>query len=92
MSNKKQQWHSLGDFLQAKEERERTQGENKATDPTALSDRYGRIYSRTNSRTYTSTTPVITPVSTGVPTENSNLNSSASLGTSLPEIRSESEK
>lgn len=91
MSNKKQQWHSLGDFLQAKEERERTQGENKATDSTALSGSTGVPTPVQTPAPTPVTTPVTTPVSTGVPAENSNLNSSASLEPSLQEIRSESE-
>lgn len=91
MSNKKQQWHSLGDFLQAKEERERVQGEYKTADSTALSSSTGvPTPVRTPVNTPVST-PVDTPVSTGVSTESSNQDSSASPRTSLPETRSESE-
>ncbi len=56
MSNKKKQWHSLGDFLQAKEERERVQTESKATENTIFSEDTGVP------------TPVLTPVRTPVPT------------------------
>ena len=85
MSNKKQQWHSLGDFLQAKEERERAQGESEAAESTAL-----------NVGTGVSTpvptpvlTPVVTPVSTGAPSESTGQGFSALPGNSLPEIKSE---
>jgi hypothetical protein len=60
MSNKKRQWHSLGDFLQAKEERERAQAEEKPTE-----------YKVDNQGTGVVTpvpTPVLTPVVTPVPT------------------------
>lgn len=52
MSNKKKQWHSLGDFLQAKEERDRVQSQNKTIESTQVNIATG----------------VPTPVSTGVDT------------------------
>jgi len=91
MSNKKQQWHSLGDFLQAKEERERAQGENKAADSTALSDSTGVPTPVSTPVPTPVSTPVTTPVSTGVPVENSNQNSPTSSATPQPETRFESE-
>lgn len=85
MSNKKQQWHSLGDFLQAKEERERAQGESKTSEPTTLNDSTG-----VPTPVLTPVpTPVTTPVPTGVPSESPNQVSSASPGTSLPETKFE---
>lgn len=61
MNNKKKQWHSLGDFLQAKEERERSQSAD--------------IESTENNTVNASTgvetpvpTPVLTPVATPVQT------------------------
>ncbi|MCA1568309.1 MAG: hypothetical protein LC803_22225 [Acidobacteria bacterium] len=91
MSNKKQQWHSLGDFLQAKEERERAQGENKTADPTTLSDSTGVPTPVSTPVPTPVSTPVTTPVSTGVPIENSSQNSSTSSATPLPETRFEPE-
>jgi hypothetical protein len=56
MSNKKKQWHSLGDFLQAKEERERAQVDSKPAETLTVSESTGVL------------TPVLTPVSTPVAT------------------------
>jgi hypothetical protein len=87
MSNKKKQWHSLGDFLQAKEERERTQAENTTAESAALKEGTGvptPVLTPVQ-------TPVNTPVSTGVPLEGSNQSFSSLLGLSLSETRSESE-
>jgi hypothetical protein len=56
MNNKKKQWHSLGDFLQAKEERERVQAESKTVESVTLIESTGVP------------TPVLTPVSTPVVT------------------------
>ena len=91
MSNKKKQWHSLGDFLQAKEERERTQAESKPAESNTVNDNTGV---GTPVLTPVSTpvqTPVTTPVSTGVSPESYAQSSSASLGFSLPEAKFESE-
>jgi hypothetical protein len=91
MSNKKQQWHSLGDFLQAKEERERTQAESKPAESATVNEGTGV---QTPVLTPVSTpvqTPVTTPVSTGVSLENSAQGSSAASGSSLSEPRFESE-
>ena len=91
MSNKKKQWHSLGDFLQAKEERERAQSENKTVESAPLNNSTGV---GTPVQTPVSTpvlTPVGTPVGTGVPTESAGQSSSPSSVTSLSETQSESE-
>lgn len=87
MSNKKTQWHSLGDFLQAKEERERAQVENKATETATVNE-------STGVPTPVATpvlTPVPTPVATGVPSEDSAQSPSASSEASSTEPRFESE-
>ncbi len=60
MSNKKKQWHSLGDFLQAKEERERTQTESKPAESKTLNESTGVPTPVL--------APVLTPVATPVPT------------------------
>jgi hypothetical protein len=87
MSNKKQQWHSLGDFLQAKEERERTQAESKPAESATVNDGTG-----VQTPVVTPVqTPVSTPVSTGVLLEASVQSPSASSGFPLPETRFESE-
>lgn len=91
MSNKKKQWHSLGDFLQAKEERERHQAESKPAESNTVNESTGV---RTPVLTPVSTpvqTPVNTPVSTGVPAESPSQSSSASSDHSLPEARFESD-
>jgi len=84
MSNKKKQWHSLGDFLQAKEERERNQvPESEISENTTV-----------NLSTGVATpvlTPVITPVRTGVITENSIQDTSDSSTLSTPEATLESD-
>jgi hypothetical protein len=87
MSNKKQQWHSLGDFLQAKEERERTQAESKPAESNAVNDNTG-VPTPVPTPVQT---PVTTPVSTGVSPESSAQSSLASSGPSLPEAKFESE-
>lgn len=87
MSNKKQQWHSLGDFLQAKEERERTQAESKPAESATVNEGTGV---QTPVLTPVQT-PVVTPVSTGVPPEISAQSPSASSGFPLSETRFESE-
>lgn len=85
MSNKKQQWHSLGDFLQAKEERERTQGESKTAETTILNESTG-----VDTPVPTPVlTPVTTPVPTGVSFEGTSQGSSTSSETSLPETKAE---
>jgi hypothetical protein len=87
MSNKKKQWHSLGDFLQAKEERERTQAENTTAESAALKEGTGvptPVLTPVQ-------TPVNTPVGTPVPTEGSNQSFSSLPGLSLSETKSESE-
>jgi hypothetical protein len=87
MSNKKKQWHSLGDFLQAKEERERTQAENTTAESAAL-----KVSTGVPTPVLTPVqTPVNTPVSTGVPPEGSNQSFSSLPGLSLSETKSESE-
>ena len=91
MSNKKQQWHSLGDFLQAKEERERTQAESKPAESNTVNDKTGVPTPVLTPVPTPVETPVTTPVSTGVSSESSAQSSSASSGTSLPEAKFESE-
>jgi hypothetical protein len=90
MSNKKKQWHSLGDFLQAKEERERTQAESKTAESTALKEGTGVPTPVLTPVSTPVQTPVNTPVSTGVPLESSNQSFSPLSGISLSE-KSESE-
>jgi hypothetical protein len=91
MSNKKQQWHSLGDFLQAKEERERTQAESKPAESNTLNENTGVPTPVFTPVPTPVQTPVTTPVSTGVSPESSVQSSSASSGPSLPEAKFESE-
>jgi hypothetical protein len=96
MNNKKKQWHSLGDFLQAKEERERSQAADKeAAENTTVSGSTGVATPvLTPVPTPVSTpvqTPVTTPVATGVPQENSSQVLSASSASSAPEERFESD-
>jgi hypothetical protein len=69
MSNKKQQWHSLGDFLQAKEERERAQGESKASESKALNNDTAVDTGVITPVSTAVLTPVPTPVQTGVERE-----------------------
>lgn len=76
MSNKKKQWHSLGDFLQAKEERERTQAESKAAENTTISESTGVGTPVLTPVTTPVQTPVSTPVGTGVPVESPTRHSS----------------
>lgn len=91
MSNKKKQWHSLGDFLQAKEERERTQVESKPAESTTVNESTGVPTPVLTPVPTPVQTPVATPVSTGVPTETSAQSPSASSGFPLSETRLESE-
>ena len=91
MSNKKQQWHSLGDFLQAKEERERTQAESKSAESTIVNDDTGVPTPVLTPVPTPVQTPVTTPVSTGVSSEASAQNSQASSGFPPSETRFESE-
>lgn len=91
MSNKKQQWHSLGDFLQAKEERERTQVESKSAESTIVSDGTGVSTPVLTPVPTPVQTPVTTPVSTGVFSEASAQNSEAASGFPPSETRLESE-
>jgi hypothetical protein len=96
MNNKKKQWHSLGDFLQAKEERERSQTADKeSTENTTVSDSTGvetpvptPVLTPVVTPVYT---PVDTPVTTGEPRENSSQASSASSAYLVPEARFESD-
>ena len=91
MTNKKKQWHSLGDFLQAKEERERTQTESKPAESNTVNDGTG-VHTPVLTPVPTPVqTPVTTPVSTGVLPESSAQSSSASSGFSLSETKFESE-
>ena len=83
MSNKKKQWHSLGDFLQAKEERERVQIESKSAESATVNESTG-VGTPVQ-------TPVPTPVPTGVLSEGSTQPLSALSESSLPESRVESE-
>jgi hypothetical protein len=91
MSNKKKQWHSLGDFLQAKEERERIQADSKPAESTTVSENTGVPTPALTPVPTPVQTPVATPVVTGVPPESSAQSPSASSGFSLPESRFESE-
>ena len=96
MNNKKKQWHSLGDFLQAKEERERGQSADKeSTENITVSESTGvETPVLTPVPTPVSTpapTPVDTPVVTGALRENSSQPSSVSSAYSVPEARFESE-
>lgn len=99
MSNKKKQWHSLGDFLQAKEERERTQTQSQPVEPNIVSDSTGvGTPVLTPVATPVSTpvqTPVHTPVTTAVIAENPAQSSAQSPATSValsqPDSRFESE-
>jgi hypothetical protein len=92
MSNKKKQWHSLGDFLQAKEERERGQNaENEPTENTTVNEGTGVATPALTPVPTPVQTPVNTPVSTGVSTGNSTQDSSASSSLSAPEARFESD-
>lgn len=95
MSNKKKQWHSLGDFLQAKEERERSQADSKPADTATVSVNTGVptpvLTPVTTPAPTPVQTPVTTPVNTGVPSESPTQSPSAPSGFSLPESRSESE-
>ena len=90
MSNKKKQWHSLGDFLQAKEERERAQSDSKSVEINTVSDSTGVPTPVLTPVPTPVQTPVPTPVPTGVPSETSAQPPSAS-GVSLPESSLESE-
>ena len=91
MSNKKQQWHSLGDFLQAKEERERTQADSKSVESATVNESTGVGTPVSTPVPTPVQTPVTTPVSTGVPTESSVQSPTASSGLPLSETRFESE-
>lgn len=96
MNNKKKQWHSLGDFLQAKEERERNQSADKESDENITVSGSTGVATPvlTPVPTPVSTpvqTPVTTPVATGVPQENSSQVLSASSASSAPEERFESD-
>ena len=91
MSNKKKQWHSLGDFLQAKEERERTQAENKAAESATLKEGTGVPTPVLTPVATPVQTPVNTPVGTGVPSEVSKQGLSSLSESSLSETKSESE-
>jgi hypothetical protein len=91
MSNKKTQWHSLGDFLQAKEERERNRAESKPVEPITVSENTGVP---TPVRTPVPTpveTPVDTPVPPEVPPEDSPQNSTALTGIAQSETKFESD-
>ena len=91
MSNKKKQWHSLGDFLQAKEERERSQADSKPTETAIVSENTGVSTPVPTPVDTPVQTPVLTPVNTGVPSESSAQSPSTPSGFSLPESRFESE-
>lgn len=91
MSNKKNQWHSLGDFLQAKEERERTQADSKPAESAAVSVGTPVPTPVLTPVTTPVQTPVATPVTTGVPSESSAQSLPATSGFLLPESRFESE-
>jgi hypothetical protein len=70
MSNtKKRQWHSLGDFLQAKEERERAQAEEKPAESKEVNQGTGVDTGVTTPVSTPALTPVTTPVTTGVSRE-----------------------
>lgn len=87
MSNKKKQWHSLGDFLQAKEERERAQTESKPAESAIVKEGTG-----VSTPVVTPVqTPVVTPVGTGALPEASAQSSQASSGFNPSETRLESE-
>ncbi|HYO62573.1 MAG TPA: hypothetical protein VER08_02840 [Pyrinomonadaceae bacterium] len=84
MSNtKKKQWHSLGDFLQAKEERERAQSEDKPAESKGddLTTGVGTGVP----------TGVSTPVATGVAARSHEKPSAALLEPALPETSTEPE-
>lgn len=91
MSNKKKQWHSLGDFLQAKEERERNQAESKPAESITVNESTGVPTPVLTPVPTPVQTPVHTPVGTGVPSESPTQNSPASSGFSLPQTNLESE-
>ena len=96
MNNKKKQWHSLGDFLQAKEERERSLSVDKeSTENTTISDSTGVPTPVLTPVATPVTTPVQTPVDTPVtkealrePSPQASSTSSAYL---VPEARFESD-
>jgi hypothetical protein len=68
MSNtKKRQWHSLGDFLQAKEERERARTEEQTTELKGDTQSTGVSTGVPTPVATPVLTPVTTPVATGVP-------------------------
>ncbi|HEX8556598.1 MAG TPA: hypothetical protein VF668_00620 [Pyrinomonadaceae bacterium] len=95
MSNKKKQWHSLGDFLQAKEERERAQSESKSVENTRVNESTGvgaPVLTPVSTPVSTPVpTPVSTPVSTPVPTGDSARGSSAPPALAASETTVESE-
>lgn len=96
MNNKKKQWHSLGDFLQAKEERERSQSADKEpAENITVSEGTGVSTPVLTPVSTPVSTPVQTPVDTPVPTGASRENSpqalSASSAYSVPETRFESD-
>jgi hypothetical protein len=91
MSNKKKQWHSLGDFLQAKEERERSQVESKLAETATVSESTGVPTPVLTPVPAPVQTPVPTPVTTGVPSESSAQSPPAPSGVSLTESRLEAE-
>lgn len=96
MNNKKKQWHSLGDFLQAKEERERSQSDDKeSTENIIVSEGTGvstPVFAPVPTPVSTPVqTPVDTPVHAGASRENSSQDLSASSAYSVPETRFESD-
>ena len=91
MSNKKKQWHSLGDFLQAKEERERIQADSKPAETTTVSESTGVPTPVLTPVSTPVQTPVGTPVATGVQSESSARNIPAPSESSPPESTFESE-
>ena len=94
MSNKKKQWHSLGDFLQAKEERDRLQAESQPAEPATLNENTGVSTGVLTPVDTPVSTPVITPVPTPAPTpapESFNQSHTPALPQSGTEPRSEAE-
>ena len=91
MNNKKKQWHSLGDFLQAKEERERVQAESKPAESTTVNESTGVGTPVLTPVPTPVQTPVSTPVPTGVPAKDSTQSSSALPGSTVPETKPESD-
>jgi len=91
MSSKKRQWHSLGDFLQAKEERERSQAEDQPAKSKADIVSTGVTTGVITPAPTPVVTPVSTPVQTGVARESHESASSPLSISASPESQAEPE-